>query len=91
MSEPVFGPGTPLAERVEIGNAVQTGPARLTGRFGTRLDYTDAGHMMFFVGVVDEEGNTLTIHDSRSYEEAIIAAEEAGRDWGVHVVDLVGT
>lgn len=90
MSEAVFGPSTPLAERVEIMNAVQAGPATLTGRFGTRVDFADMGHMMFFVGVVDVEGNTLTIHDGRSYEDAIVAAEEAAADWGVYVDDRVG-
>jgi hypothetical protein len=90
MSEPVFGPGTAVADRVEIMNAVQTGPATLQGQFGARLDFADMGHMMFFVGVVDVEGNTLTIHDGRSYEDAIVAAEEAARDWGVVVHDLVG-
>ena len=87
--EPVFGPGTPAAQHVEINNGTQVGPARLTGQFGTRLDYTNAGQMTFHVDVVDVEGSRLTLFNDRSYEAAIVEAEEAAREWGVQVHDLV--
>lgn len=89
MSEPMMGAGTPLAKSVEITNFVQDGPARLTGQFGTRLDYTNADRMMFLVEVVDVEGGRFALRDDPSYECAIVEAEEAARDWGVPVDDLV--
>ena len=89
MTEPVFYPDGPAAARVEITNGLQIGPATLTGQFGTTLDYTNAGCMTFWVDVVDAEGGRLTVYDDASYEKAIIEAEEAARDWGVKVDDLV--
>ncbi len=41
------------------------------------------------VDVVDVEGGRLTLYHDPSYEAAIIEAEEAPRDWGVKVDDLV--
>jgi hypothetical protein len=74
MSEPICGPGTPLAARIETG---------------TWLDCRNWGHLLFWVQVVDVEGGRLTLSDNRSYEAAIIEAEEAAREWGVEVHDLV--
>lgn len=90
MTQPVFSPDGPVAQRIELWNGRQDGPAKLTGQFGTRLDYTNAGAMCFLVDVVDVEGNRLTVYDGTSYEEAIIEAETAARDWGVPVDDIVG-
>jgi hypothetical protein len=90
MTEPVFYPDGPAAARVEITNGQQIGPARLTGQFGVQLDHTNAGRMTLWVDVVDVEGNRLTLYDDTSYENAIIEAEEAARDWGVAVDDAVG-
>lgn len=87
--EPVFAPDGPRADRIEILNGVQKGPARLTGQFGTRLDYSNAGRMTYYVDVVDVDGGRLTLYDDTSYEAAIVEAEEAARDWGVKVDDHV--
>ncbi|PZR77111.1 MAG: hypothetical protein DI537_43650 [Stutzerimonas stutzeri] len=84
-------PDDPPTSHVEINNAVQTGPAKLTGAFGTRLDVRDWGHMTFWVDVVDIEGCRLTIYDGRSYEAAIVEAEEAAREWNVEVRDMTET
>ncbi|MGU3316301.1 hypothetical protein ACLBWH_12190 [Sphingomonas sp. M6A6_1c] len=89
MTEAVFHPDGPAADRVEITNGPQIGPAKLTGQFGTTLDYTNAGRMLFCVDVVDVEGGRLTLYHDPSYEVAIVEAEEAARDWGVIVNDLV--
>jgi len=89
MTEPVFYPDGAAAAHVEITNGQQNGPARLTGQFGVQLDYTNAGRMTFCVDVVDVEGNRLTLYDDTSYEDAIIEAEHASRDWGVPVNDNV--
>lgn len=91
MNEPVYYPDGPPASHVEICNGVQTGPARLTGAFGTKLDVRDWGHMTFWVDVVDTEGNRLTIWDGRSYEQAIVEAEEAAHEWEVETRDMVET
>lgn len=88
MTEPVYPDGA-AADRVEITNGTQVGPAKLTGQFGTRLDYSNAGRMLFCVEVVDVEGGRLTLYHDPSYEAAIVEAEEAARDWGVEVDDLV--
>lgn len=77
------------AQYIEIANGTQRGPARIIGQFGTRLDYTADGKMKFFVSMVDTEGCSLMLHDGLSYEQAIIEAEEAARDWGVPVNDRV--
>jgi len=89
MTEPVYYPDGPPAARVEITNGPQTGPSKLTGQFGTRLDYTNVGAMLFIAEVVDVDGNRLTLYCDTSYETAIIEAEEAARDWAVPVDDLV--
>lgn len=86
---PVFGPGTPLARTVELWNFVQEGPYRITGQYGTRLDYSDDGAMIYCVDVVDAEDNRLTLLLDRSYEKAIVEAENAAREWGVAVDDKV--
>ena len=88
MTAGVFGDGTPAASHIVIENGMQKGPTRLTGQFGTRLDYTNDGAMMFLVSVVDVEGNHLTLLDDVSYEKAIVAAEKAAVEWGVPVNDV---
>lgn len=70
-----------------IENGIQPGPACLTGSFGTRLDYTNAGKMTFWVSVVDDSGGCLTLYDDASYEAAIIEAERGAADYGVPVHD----
>jgi hypothetical protein len=90
MTEPVFYSDGATADRVEITNGPQIGPAKLTGQFGTKLDYTNAGRMLFCVDVVAIEGGRLTLYHDPSYEAAIVEAEEAARDWIVKVDDLVG-
>lgn len=89
MSEPICGPGLPTADRVEINNGVQQGPAIIHGQDGKRLDHTDAGRMKFWVDVVDAEGGRINMSDGTSYEQAIVDAEECARDWGVAVHDRV--
>lgn len=74
---------------IEITSAVQIGPARITGARGSRLDFSCMGHTTFWVEVVDNDGSRLLIHDTRSYEDAILAAEENARDEGVRVIDRV--
>jgi hypothetical protein len=88
MTEPVYPSGA-AADRVEITNGTQVGPAKLTGQFGTQLDYANAGQMLFCVDVVDADGCRLTLYHDPSYEAAIVEAEEAARDWGIPVDDLV--
>jgi hypothetical protein len=90
MNEPVPSDGGLVADRIEITNFVQEGPAKMTSMFGTRLDYTDAGKMMFAVDVVETDGGRLTLECGTSYEKAIIEAEEAAAEWQVAVHDLVG-
>ncbi|MFC3442753.1 hypothetical protein ACFOKF_16380 [Sphingobium rhizovicinum] len=91
MAEIVYYPDGPPASHVEICSGVQHGPAKLTGARGTWLDVKDWGFMTFWVDVVDTEGNRLTIHDGRSYEQAIIEAEQAAQEWKVEVRDMVET
>lgn len=91
MTEPAYYPDGPPASHIEISNGVQTGPAKYTSASGTRFDMKDWGFMGFWVDVVDTEGNRLTIWDGRSYERAIIEAEEAASDWKVEARDMVST
>jgi hypothetical protein len=77
------------AERIEISNGVQQGPARITGQFGTSLDYSNAGNMMFIVAVVFDNGSRDNLSDSANYEAAIVEAEKAGLEWEVPVIDQV--
>lgn len=78
-----------LTSHIEIFAAVQIGPARCDGARGSWLDFTGMGQLGFWVEQVTADGARLTLHDTRSYEEAIVTAEECARDVGVHVVDLV--
>lgn len=87
MSTPVTS--MPEATRIEILNGIQNGPTRVTGQFGTSLDFANAGKMTFWVRVVFVDGGHLTLMDDASYEAAIIEAEEAAADWGIPVHDLV--
>ncbi|MFQ3894572.1 hypothetical protein [Sphingobium sp. R-7] len=89
MTGPVYHPDGPPASHVEICNGVQTGPAKYTSASGTRLDVKDWGFMGFWVDVVDTEGGRLTIWDGRSYEQAILEAEEAAQEWEVEARDMV--
>lgn len=75
--------------RVEISNGIQTHPSRLTNRFGTQIDFTDFGGMVFCVEVIDNSGGREMSYYGGSYEAAIIDAEECARDAGVAVHDLV--
>lgn len=72
---------------IEINNGIQIGPARLTGASGIRFDYSNAEKMTFWVDVVEADGARLTLYDDRSYEAALIEADQASRDWGVPVRD----
>lgn len=89
MTETTYPDGVPAA-RIEITNGTQTGPSKISGQFGTRFDYTNAGRMIFIVELVDFESNRLTLCTDASYEAAIIEAENAAKEWEVPVDDLVG-
>ena len=88
-ADPMYYPEGPAVDRVEISSGRQDGPAKLTGQFGTRLDYSNAGGMIFHVEAVGVDGSRLTLYCDASYEAAIVDAEEAAKDWAVAVHDVV--
>ena len=76
-------------KHIEINAGTQVGPARLVGADGTQLDFRDMGQFGFWIDAVETDGGRITMHECKSYEEAIIAAEEMAREGGIRVIDLV--
>lgn len=60
----------------------------IEGASGKRIVFSEIGEPAFYITVFEDEGDTI-LWNGKSYEEAIIAAEESARDWDAVVCDCV--
>jgi hypothetical protein len=73
---------------IEIEMIIPTEATRRHHARGVSLDFRDIGRRMFFVSVIEDEAH-LIMWDGRSYEKAIIEAEELAADFDCPVIDMV--
>ena len=73
--------------RVAVDQGIVTKATR-TDRSGTHALPDQVGKLTFFVSVVDDIGNTLILWEGWSFPEAVRAAREASRDFGVPIEGL---
>lgn len=73
--------------RVAVDQGVVTRATR-TDQFGSHSMPDQIGRLTFFVTVIDEIGNTLLLWEGRSFPDAVRAAREASRDFGVPIEGL---
>lgn len=74
---------------IEICSGVLTGPTRTECAGVVTLSFENIGRRIFLVDAIEPDGGRITLHDTFNYAEAMIAAEESGREDGIPVHDLV--
>jgi len=76
-------------KHIEISTGILSGPSRSECAGVVQLEFRNIGRRIFFVDAVEADGGKIGLHDSFSYSDAIVAAEEVGHFDNIPVHDLV--
>lgn len=79
----------PRAARIEIEGGIQDGPATWTGAGGTRLDWSNAGSMVYWAALIFDRGGAEILDCGPSHDAVAENARSANQDYGVEIVDRV--